>query len=90
MTTKLAISVLTILNGISFAAYGVDKWKAMHQRWRIPEATLLLLAAGGGSLGAWAGIKIWHHKTQHKKFTFGVPMLLLLQIAAVVAWIVLR
>ena len=47
----------------------------------IPEATLLLLAVLGGSIGAWMGMKVWHHKTMHKKFKYGIPAILLIQIA---------
>ena len=51
------------------------------KRWRICEATLLLLAVLGGSIGAWIGMKVWHHKTMHKKFKYGIPAILLIQIA---------
>ena len=69
------------INVIAFLVYGVDKLKAKRGKWRIPESTLLLLAAIGGSLGAWLGMKVWHHKTMHKKFQYGVPLLLILQLA---------
>ncbi|MCR4994022.1 MAG: DUF1294 domain-containing protein [Bacteroidales bacterium] len=75
----LLIVCLIGINIVTFIAYGVDKWKAQHDRWRIPEATLLLLAAIGGSIGAWAGMKTFHHKTLHAKFRFGVPALMVLQ-----------
>lgn len=69
------------INVIAFIVYGIDKLKAKRGKWRIPESTLLLLAAIGGSLGAWLGMKVWHHKTMHKKFQYGVPLLLILQLA---------
>lgn len=69
------------INVIAFLVYGIDKLKAKRGKWRIPESTLLLLAAIGGSLGAWLGMKVWHHKTMHKKFQYGVPLLLILQLA---------
>ena len=69
------------INVIAFLVYGIDKLKAKRGKWRIPESTLLLLAAIGGSLGAWLGMKVWHHKTMHKKFQYGVPLLLFLQLA---------
>ncbi|MDO4497309.1 MAG: DUF1294 domain-containing protein [Bacteroidales bacterium] len=72
------------LNVVTFFLYGIDKWKAKKDKWRIPEATLLLMAALGGSIGAWAGMKVWHHKTLHKKFKYGVPLILLLQVALMV------
>ena len=73
---------IAILNVITFLIYAIDKWKAKKNRWRIPESTLLLLAVLGGSIGAWLGMKIWHHKTMHKKFKYGVPLILVLQIGA--------
>ena len=59
------------------------KWKAKQGSWRISEATLLILAAIGGSIGALLGMKIWHHKTMHKKFKYGLPLILLVQIALI-------
>ena len=59
------------------------KWKAKKGSWRISEATLLILAAIGGSIGALLGMKIWHHKTMHKKFKYGLPLILLAQIATI-------
>ena len=76
----LAYYLLTI-NAVAFIVYGIDKYKAKKARWRIPEATLLLLAVLGGSIGAWMGMKVWHHKTKHKKFKYGIPAILLIQIA---------
>lgn len=73
-----------MINIVTFFVYGIDKWKSQHDRWRVPESALLGLAAIGGSVGAWLGMKVWHHKTQHKKFMYGVPVTLLIQIALVV------
>lgn len=81
MENVLLVYLLAI-NIITFATYGIDKMKAKRNKWRISEATLLLLALCGGSLGAWAGMKVWHHKTKHLKFKYGVPAIILLQIAA--------
>ena len=72
------------INVVTFFAYGIDKWKAKHSKWRIPEATLLGLAVIGGSIGAWLGMKVWHHKTMHKKFKYGIPLILAAQIAIVI------
>ena len=69
------------INAVTFIVYGIDKYKAKKAKWRISEATLLLLAVVGGSVGAWIGMKIWHHKTMHKKFKYGIPAILLIQIA---------
>ena len=68
------------INVITFVVYGIDKLKAKKEKWRIPEATLLLLAILGGSMGAWCGMKVWHHKTLHKKFKYGIPLILIVQI----------
>ena len=76
----LAYNLLGI-NAVTFIVYGIDKYKAKKAKWRIPEATLLLLAVLGGSIGAWMGMKVWHHKTMHKKFKYGIPAILLIQIA---------
>ena len=56
LTTTILI-YLIIINVVTFIVYGIDKYKAKHAKWRIPEATLLLLAAIGGSIGAWCGMK---------------------------------
>ena len=75
---------LFAINIVSFFLYGIDKYKAKKGQWRIPEATLLTMAAIGGSIGAWAGMKIWHHKTLHKKFKYGIPVIIIIQIALMV------
>ena len=72
---------LLAINAVTFIVYGIDKYKAKKAKWRISEATLLLLAVLGGSVGAWVGMKVWHHKTMHKKFKYGIPAILLIQIA---------
>ena len=71
------------INAVAFIVYGIDKYKAKKAKWRISEATLLLLAVLGGSIGAWIGMKVWHHKTMHKKFKYGIPAILLMQIALI-------
>ena len=81
--TLLTFYILCI-NVVTLIVYGIDKYKAKNAKWRISEATLLLLAILGGSIGAWIGMKIWHHKTMHKKFKYGVPTILLIQIAAMI------
>ena len=81
MTTQLIIILYLIaINVITFLVYGIDKWKAKRSKWRIPEATLLGLAVIGGSIGAWLGMKVWHHKTMHKKFKFGLPVIIIIQL----------
>ena len=66
-----------------FYVCGIDKWKAKRAKWRIREAALLGLAVLGGSIGALLGMKVWHHKTMHKKFKYGLPLILLTQIVIV-------
>ncbi len=77
----IVLIYLVVINMITFFMYGVDKWKAKHAKRRIRETALLTLAVLGGSIGAWSGMKVWHHKTQHKKFKYGLPLILLAQIA---------
>ena len=77
----IAIAYLVIINVVAFFVYGIDKWKAKHAKWRVSEATLLILAIVGGSIGAWFGMKVWHHKTLHKKFRYGIPLIIILQVA---------
>ncbi|MBO5794985.1 MAG: DUF1294 domain-containing protein [Bacteroidaceae bacterium] len=84
----IIIYYLLAINAVAFFAYGIDKLKARKGWWRIPEATLLLLAIIGGSIGAWLGMKVWHHKTMHKKFRYGLPLILLLQLSAVLYFLV--
>ena len=89
MTIKehIILIYLAIITVVTFFAYGIDKWKAQHNRWRIPESVLLGLAAVGGSVGAWLGMQVWRHKTQHKKFKYGVPVIFAVQVVLVVWWL---
>ena len=81
---NIILGYLLAVNITSFLLYGIDKFKAKKNLWRISEATLLTMAAIGGSIGAWVGMRIWHHKTMHKKFKYGIPVIIILQIALVV------
>ena len=67
-----------LINAAVFILYGVDKYRAVSHRWRIPEAVLLAAAACGGSAGALLGMYVFHHKTRKTKFRIGVPLLLIL------------
>lgn len=80
---EIAIYYLAAINIITFFVYGIDKRKARKAKWRIPESTLLLLAAIGGSIGAFVGMRVFRHKTKHLKFTIGVPAIIILQAAAI-------
>ena len=84
MMYNIATAYFLLINIVTFIAYGIDKYKAKKSRWRIPESTLLILAAVGGSIGALLGIKVFHHKTLHNKFRYGVPLILAAQIALAV------
>ena len=75
---------LFAINIVSFFLYGIDKYKAKKNKWRISEATLLMIAVIGGSIGAWVGMRLWHHKTMHKKFKYGIPVIIIFQVALVV------
>ena len=75
---------LAIINAVAIAAYGWDKLCAIRKWWRVPELTLLGLAAIGGSVGALVAMKLFHHKTLHLKFKYGVPLILALQVAGLV------
>ena len=83
----MLIYYLLAVNVLTFIVYGVDKWKAQRGRWRVPEATLMGLAALGGSVGAWLAMQLFRHKTQKKKFRYGVPAIFVLQLAAGVCFV---
>ena len=78
------ICFLLAINIATFLLYGIDKYKEKKNQWRISEATLLTMAAIGGSIGAWVGMRIWHHKTMHKKFKYGIPIIIIMQVALAV------
>ncbi len=93
---QIVIIYLVAINVATFFTYGIDKWKAKRSKWRIRERALLGLAVLGGSIGAWLGMKVWHHKTQHKggtcdvdnivggyQFKYGIPLILVAQIVIV-------
>ena len=76
---------LVLINLVTFLVFGLDKWKARRKVRneavrRVPEKTLFLLSILGGSIGALLGMKVWHHKTLHKSFRFGIPLILILQV----------
>ena len=75
---------LLAINPLSFILFGLDKYKAKKGKWRISEATLLMIAVIGGSIGAWADMRLWHHKTMHKKFKYGIPAIIIMQVCLVV------
>lgn len=77
---------LLAINIVAFAAYGIDKYKAVRGKFRISERTLLLLAAAGGAVGAYAAMRIFRHKTLKKRFSAGVPLMLTLHLLCFVLW----
>jgi uncharacterized membrane protein YsdA (DUF1294 family) len=107
---------LAVINVVTFFMYGIDKWrstsgrllptgrkKAKNSKWRIRETALLGLAVLGGSIGAWLGMKVWRHKTQHKggnrdidnivggyQFKYGVPAIIIVQLALIVYYIITK
>ena len=80
---------LAAINGLAFLLCGIDKWKARRERWRIPEKTLFLSAILGGSVGFLLGMHLFRHKTKHKSFTIGMPLILAAQIG-LAAWLLMR
>ena len=83
MIANALLYYLIVITIVTFLVYGIDKWKAKQGSWRISEVSLLILAVIGGSIGALFGMKVWHHKTMHKKFKYGLPLILLAQIALI-------
>lgn len=81
---KAVAAYLIVINVIAFVLMGIDKHKAKKKQWRIPERTLFLSAAIGGSIGAMYGMHLFRHKTKHKSFLFGMPAILALQLLLIV------
>ena len=71
---------IAVMSLIAFAAFGLDKVKAKTNRWRIRERTLFLLAILGGGIGAFLGMQIFRHKTQHRQFVIGIPAIMAVQL----------
>ncbi len=82
----IALLYLASINGLTFFLYGIDKWKARRSRWRVSEGALIGLAVLCGSAGAWLGMKVWHHKTLHAKFKYGLPLIMMAQMA-IIGWV---
>lgn len=79
MLEKAAVFYLVVINIVGFVLMGMDKHKARRHQWRIPEKTLFLTALLFGSLGCWAGMYAFHHKTRHWYFVVGMPAIFLVQ-----------
>lgn len=79
-TLQIILCYLVIMNGMGFFFMGIDKWKAKKRAFRIPETTLLLVSALGGAAGALLGMRLFHHKTRHWYFAYGIPAMLIVHI----------
>ena len=76
----IIVAFLVVMNVAGFLSMGLDKSKAKHHQNRISEMTLMLIAALGGAAGSWLGMEVFRHKTQHAKFSVGVPVIFAIQI----------
>ena len=83
---KWIVLYLVVINLVAFYLMAEDKRRAKKQSWRIPEKTLFLAALLGGSVGAWLGMYLCHHKTKHWYFVVGIPLILAIQV--VFAWMI--
>lgn len=81
---KYILIYLLIINALAFVLMCIDKQKAKKHAWRIPEAVLLSIAVLGGSIGIMAGMEIFRHKTKHRRFSIGVPIIIVVQLAIAV------
>ncbi len=81
------ITYLIAINALAFLLYGIDKYKAIKGKWRIPERKLLGVAIAGGSLGSLLAIWTFKHKTLHKKFSLGIPFILCIQIGLILFYL---
>lgn len=83
MGLRFLTTYLVLVNALTFLLMLVDKQKARRGAWRIPEASLLGVAAMGGSIGAILGMRLFRHKTRHLKFSLGLPLILAVQIVLI-------
>ena len=84
---QLFLIYLLIINALGFLLMLADKQAARKNLWRIPEATLMTAAALGGSIGSLIGMYTFRHKTKHIKFTVGIPLILMAQVAMAI-WLI--
>jgi len=83
---KVVLSYLLIINLLGFLIMLIDKQRAIHKEWRIPEKTLIGISFFGGAIGMLLGMSSFRHKTKHKKFTIGVPFILLMHICLIILY----
>ena len=81
----ILVLYIIVVNVVSFTVMGIDKRKAIKRAFRIPESTLFVLAIIGGSLGSIIGMHLFHHKTRHWYFLYGMPVILALQVILILA-----
>ena len=84
---KVVITYLFIINLIGFFIMLIDKQRAIHKEWRIPQKTIIGISILGGTIGMLIGMSSFRHKTKHKKFTIGVPFIFLIQICIVILYL---
>ena len=85
---KIIVIYLLIINIVTFALYGIDKWKAIHNKWRIREATLLITAFIGGSFGAFIAMHMFRHKTRKWYFKYTIPVMLVVHVIVMILLVV--
>lgn len=85
----LIVLYLLTVNAAGFILMLIDKRRAKKNLWRIPEKTLLAVAFLGGSIGAYAGMQLFRHKTRHPKFYIGIPVIIALQLV-VASYLLMR
>lgn len=86
MFWDILVVYAAVVNLTVFCMFGIDKSRARRQQWRIPERRLLAMALLGGSLGALAGMRVFRHKTRHKLFSIGIPLLVVFHAGAAVLY----
>ena len=88
MSGIIAVAYLLFINLLAFVLYGIDKRRSQRKMYRISESTLLWMARLGGGVGSWIGIKVFHHKTKHKRFVIIVPLWTIVWLAGIVYWVI--
>lgn len=84
MLKDILVLYMVVMNFLGFALMGVDKSKARRGTWRIPEKVLFGCSLLGGSIGTWAGMYVFRHKTKHWYFVVGMPLILIIQILLII------
>lgn len=88
MQAHIIFGYILLMSIIGFASMGIDKYKAKHGLWRIPEKTLFAIAIIGGSIGSILGMRFFHHKTKHKSFVIGMPLIFICQCILGIVYII--